>query len=132
MEVGILTDALLSDLKSLPILQENELTKGVVLELNDFQTKNSISWEQFYGWLEQLCPAASLPSLPAIKVKLYRLRGSLTQLKRNKQHEKLSVLSYEPFIWVQQCLKKAQTVAVTKTVFSREVDEDVLTTVTRS
>ena len=97
-QIGILTDALISDVGTLPLLKGNELKKGVALELNEFRRSNNIPWERFYSWLKQLCtPADSLPPLHTIQVKINHLESKLKELKRNKRHNALSELNSEPF-----------------------------------
>ena len=57
-QIGILTDALISNVSTLPVLKGDELNKGVVLELSEFRRSSNIPWEQFYLWLKQLCALA--------------------------------------------------------------------------
>jgi len=65
---AILTDALVSITTPLPVSSEDELSKDVVLEPNDFRRRISISWEQFHCWIRKLCLDLVLPSFPGIKV----------------------------------------------------------------
>ena len=98
LESGILTDALLTDLHALPVLEGGTINKGIVLELNAFRRQNGISWDVFNSWLKHLCSATLvLPSLSAMKVKISRIEGKVKELKWNKKHEKLHELNMEPF-----------------------------------
>ena len=47
-QIGILTDALISNVSTLPVLKGDELNKGVVLELSKSRRSSNIPWEQFY------------------------------------------------------------------------------------
>ena len=129
---GILTDALMSITTPLPVLSEDELSKGVVLELNDFRRRSSISWEQFHCWLRQLCPALVLPSLPAVKVRINRIETKLKELRRNKQHDKLHELSSESFfekhqdVQHEQHVTESQTVEKGKAIACTSFDSEVL------
>lgn len=83
----------------LPKLCENELTKGVVLEMCNYCNDDDYSWEDLYAWLRHLISDKSLlPLLPTIKVKISRIRNSLIKLKRNKKKENIPNLLNEPFI----------------------------------
>ena len=97
MKSGILTDALLTDLHSLPVLEGGLINKGIVL-LNAFRRQNGISWDVFNSWLKHLRSAASILSLSATKVKISRIEGKVKELKRNKKHEQLHELNMEPFV----------------------------------
>ena len=75
LESGILTDALLTDVRSLPVLKGKVINKGIVLELNAFRRQNNIAWDVFDSWLKHLCSTASIPSIPAMKVKISRIEN---------------------------------------------------------
>ena len=60
LENGILTDALLTDVRSLPVLKEKGISKGIVLELSAFRRQNNIAWDVFDSWLKHLCSASSI------------------------------------------------------------------------
>ena len=47
----------------LPILREEDLNKGIALELNQFRVDSNLSWEDFYEWIVRLCPVATIPFL---------------------------------------------------------------------
>ena len=79
-QIGILTDALISNVSTLPVLKGDELNKGVVLELNEFRRSSNISWEQFYSWLCAL--ADNIPPLHTVQVKINRLESKLKELEK--------------------------------------------------
>ena len=67
LESCILTDALLTDTRSLPVLEGKVMNKGIVLELNAFRRQNNIAWDVLDSWLKYICSTASIPSLLAIR-----------------------------------------------------------------
>ena len=88
LESGILTDALLTNVHSLPVLEREVVNKGIVLELNAFRMHNNIAWDVFDSWLKHLCPTASISSLSAMKVKIGCIEKVVKELKRNKKNKK--------------------------------------------
>ena len=97
-DAGILCDALVLESAVLPILREEDLKKGIALELNQFRVDSNLSWEDFYEWIVRLCPVASIPSFTTMKVNISRLESKIKELKRNKQHAKLHDIMNEAFI----------------------------------
>ena len=80
-------DALLGA-DELPVLsQVEDLTKGVVYELNLFRQKHDISWKQFEEWLMKLvCKhTVEFPSLKTLTVSVMRTMEKRSKLKRNKK-----------------------------------------------
>ena len=97
-EIGILTDALLSDVNALPAVETKNFNKGAALELSDFRRNNDIPWEDFHSWIEHLCAQAdNSPTLQTIQVKLTRLESKFKELRRNKRQDLLTKLKNEPF-----------------------------------
>lgn len=85
--LAITEDALLGA-DELPVLsQVEDLTKGVVYELNLFRQKHDISWKQFEEWLMKLvCKhTVEFPSLKTLTVSVMRVMEERSKLKRNKK-----------------------------------------------
>jgi len=85
--LAITEDGLLGT-DELPVLsQAEDLTKGVVYELNLFRQKHDISWEQFEEWIKKLFHKHNIkfPSLKALRVSVMRLTEERNKLKRNKK-----------------------------------------------
>lgn len=84
--LAITEDGLLGT-DELPVLsQAEDLTKGVVYELNLFRQKHDISWEQFEEWIKKLFHKhIKFPSLKALRVSVMRLTEERNKLKRNKK-----------------------------------------------
>ena len=97
-DAGILCDALMLESAVLPILREEDLNKGIDLELNQFRVDSNLSWQDFHEWIVRLCPVATIPSFTTMKVNISRLESKIKELKRNKQHVKLHDVMNEAFI----------------------------------
>ena len=85
--LAITEDALLGA-DELPVLsQVEDLTKGVVYEINLFRQKHDISWKQFEEWLMKLvCKhTVEFPSLKTLTVSVMRVMEERSKLKRNKK-----------------------------------------------
>ena len=85
--LAITEDALLGA-DELPVLsQVEDLTKGVVYELNLFRQKHDISWKQFEEWLMKLvCKhTVEFPFLKTLTVSVMRVMEERSKLKRNKK-----------------------------------------------
>ena len=91
-QAGISANSLLSESQSmLSELAEEEVTKGLMLELNDFRKEQNISWDTFYTWITQL-RAGKKTNLASLKATLCRLGKKCAELRRNKEHTKLEAL----------------------------------------
>ena len=97
-DAGIVCDALMLESAVLPILREEDLNKGIALELNQFRVDSNLSWQDFHEWIVRLCPVATIPSFTTMKVNISRLESKIKELKRNKQHVKLHDIMNEAFI----------------------------------
>ena len=130
LSIPVLTDALLTNLHALPVLERGTINKGIVLELNAFRRQNGISWDVFNSWLKHPCSATLvLPSLSAMKVKISRIEGKVKELKRNKKHEKLHELNTEPFFNVNDAdeVEPKPVKPIAKFATSGTFDVDALT-----
>ena len=81
----------------LPLLQDG-LSKGIVLELNQYRIERNLPWDDLYKWISKLYNCSSLPSLPVLKVNIGRLEKKVKELKRNKRHDQMQLLLSETFI----------------------------------
>lgn len=70
-------------------LTEVVLSKGILIELNDFRQEHDISWHIFHQWIIQLKGDVNLAYL---KVSMSRLNKKRAELIRNKEHTKLEEL----------------------------------------
>ena len=87
-EALVITEDALLGADELPVLsQVEDLTKGVVYELNLFRQKHDISWKQFEEWLMKLvCKhTVEFPSLKTLTVSVMRVMEERSKLKRNKK-----------------------------------------------
>ena len=101
-DAGILCDALMLESAVLPILREEDLNKGIDLELNQFRVDSNLSWQDFHEWIVRLCPVATIPSFTTMKVNISHLESKIKELKRNKQHVKLHDIMNEAFIHLRR------------------------------
>ena len=98
-EIGLYEEMLALDTIALmPIVDQRRITKGVVLELNQFRKSNNFSWNNFHAWMTALCPRSTLPSLAVMKSSIYRIESKVKQLKRNHHNDDVYLLTNEPFI----------------------------------
>ena len=81
----------------LPLLQDG-LSKGIVLELNQYRIERNLPWDDLYKWISKLYNCSSLPSLPVLKVNIGRVEKKVKELKRNKRHDQMQLLLSETFI----------------------------------
>ncbi len=128
---GILCDVLTSNSSDLPVLSEDDIIKGIALELSQFQVEYNLSWENFYGWITRLYPGPSiLPTASTLKVSVTRLQCKVKELKRNKNHSKLRDIMNEPLIG-KGCQRKKDTVVQCVKTPRPTFDVEVLSTVNR-
>ena len=127
-QIGILTDALLSDVNALPVVETKNFNKGAALELSEFRRNNDILWEDFHSWIEHLCAQAdNSPTLHTIQVKITRLESKLKELKRNKRQDILTKLKSEPFFEsIRGKVESTNVVAVPKPAAVPSFDVEVL------
>ena len=98
-EIGLYEEMLVLDTIALmPIVDQRRITKGVVLELNQFRKSNNFSWNNFHAWMTALCPRSTLPSLAVMKSSIYRIESKVKQLKRNHHNDDVNLLTNKPFI----------------------------------
>ena len=126
LESGILTDALLTNVHSLPVLEREVVNKGIVLELNAFRMHNNIAWDVFDSWLKHLCPTASISSLSAMKIKISRIEKVVKELKRNKKNEKAHEISLEPFFGAPANKAEVKVTTSSKLATSNAFEVDAL------
>jgi len=98
-ELGISGEILVPDTIGLmPAIDHSKITKGVILELNQFRKSNNLSWNHFHAWMTALYLRSTLPSLSVIRSSIYRIENKVKQLKRNHHNDDITLLTSEPFI----------------------------------
>ena len=98
-EIGLYGEMLaFNTIALMPIVDQRRITKGVVLELNQFRKSNNFSWNNFHAWMTALCPRSTLPSLAVMKSSIYRIESKVKQLKRNHHNDDVNLLTNKPFI----------------------------------
>ncbi|XP_065893139.1 uncharacterized protein [Dysidea avara] len=98
-ELGLCGEILVLDTIGLmPTIDQKKITKGVVLELNQFRKGNNLSWNHFHAWMIALYSRSTLPSLSVIRSSIYRIENKVKQLKRNHHNDDIIILTSEPFI----------------------------------
>ena len=94
-EIGLYGEMLaLNSVELMPTIDQEKISKGVVLELSHFCST-------FHSWIKAICPASTLPPLPAMKSSIYRLENKIKQLKCNHHHDDIVLIKNEPFITEQ-------------------------------
>ena len=101
-EIGLSCEMLaLDSIELMQTVDQEKISKGVVLELNQFHRSNQFSWSKFYSWMKAICPESTLPPLPAMKSSIYRIENKIKQLKRNHHDDDIVLIKNEPFITEQ-------------------------------
>ena len=95
----------------LPCGGKENLSKGIIVELNDFHKEKKMLWDKFYQWVTELCYDASMsPSISDLKVSLDRFDSKRRSLHRNKQQSLLYDLMSEPFLGEKSTIQSKQQV----------------------
>lgn len=101
-EIGLYGEMLaLDSIELMPTVDQEKVSKGVVLELSQFRKSNNFSWGKFYSWMKAICPGSTLPPLSAMKSSIYRTESKVKQLKRNHHHHDIILIKNEPFLTEQ-------------------------------
>ena len=95
-----LTVACLIDDGELP--QLTCLSKGIVYELSLLRKSYNISWSQFYDWIKALHGGSIAITFGSFKVMVGRLEKKRAELSRNKKHDELEHLLFQPFSMQQE------------------------------
>ena len=87
---------------SLPILSNEELTKGIMIELNNFRRNNGNSWNEYYAWITRLCGCVPSSNLPSVKAALSRINKKQSELLRNKHLQQLKEILCNHFLVIRK------------------------------